>query len=84
MNTILNIPVDLDSSSKYTAQQLTEKLSMYAAMLVSPVYPTIEVAEPAIQPSKHTDWVKSMARYRVLDYVDDKQAMLDALDERYR
>lgn len=41
--------------------------------------------EPAetVTTREHTAWVQSMAKYRRLQPMDDKKAMLEALDERY-
>ena len=32
----------------------------------------------------HTPWVQRMAKYRILEPVDDKNALMESLDERYR
>lgn len=34
--------------------------------------------------NEHSAWVQSMAKYRRLAPIEDKAAMLDSLDERFR
>lgn len=37
-----------------------------------------------VEIQEHTEWVRSMAKYRRVLPVDAKQEMLDSLDERYQ
>lgn len=82
MATIYNIPIELNSTGRYTLVELKEKLMAYATMLVS--LPRESIDADKSRTAEHTDWVKNMSKYRILAPVDEKQSLLEALDEKYR
>lgn len=74
------IPIELSNIGEYTPEELKSKLMAYAMMIVS----VPKGSAVASVSSEHTDWVKKMAKYRILDAKDDKEMLLEALDERYK
>lgn len=36
------------------------------------------------QTNAHTAWVQAMAKYRILSPYDDKESLIESLDERYK
>ena len=70
-----------------TIEAVNEWLQNQATLLLHQVVArqdskeVVAVASPA---KDHSAWVQSMAKYRRLAPMDDKDAMLDSLDERFR
>lgn len=80
MNTsTYNIPIELNTTGGYTLAELKDKLMAYALTLVNTPKESVKVNK-----TTHSDWVKSMAKYRRLDSIDEKEALMEALDERFK
>lgn len=80
--TTYKIPIELTSTGRYTISELKEKLLAYAQTLVN--LPQEQVTGTEASTDEHTAWVQKMAKYRILEPKDDKEALAEALDEKYK
>ncbi|MCQ2203881.1 MAG: hypothetical protein MJZ15_05520 [Bacteroidales bacterium] len=70
-----------------TKEAVNEWLQNQATLLLQQIVArqNSKEANDTTSPAKeHSAWVQSMAKYRRLAPMDDKTAMLDSLDERFK
>ena len=82
----VTIPITLPTTGDYSVEFLKKELTDFAMRLLHRAKPaesirTEEHTAPAVK--KHSAWVQSMAKFRHLDPMDSKEALIGSLDERF-
>lgn len=73
----VTIPIHLPSIGEYSIEDMKKELTDFAMKLL--------LRSTSVQKNtvEHSTWVQSMAKYRCLPPMDNKQAILESLDERF-